>query len=133
MDVGCRHNPHLPSHDFRLYVYSYSRYTFHFGWFVDRPRIPESIRSRDPSHCCDMYDFVHYAAMRNNNSFADGLLAGSFLMLTLVTPTQMSPMRQRTQVYVWTGVIFIIFAILISFFRIKNRGTLSIRSSSVTL
>jgi hypothetical protein len=43
-------------------------------------------------------------------------------MLTLVTPTQMSPARQRVQVYVWTGVIFIIFSILISLFRIKNRG-----------
>lgn len=51
-----------------------------------------------------------------------GLLAGSFLMLTLVTPTQMSPMRQRIQVYVWTAVIMIIFSILISLFRIKNRG-----------
>jgi len=51
-----------------------------------------------------------------------GLLAGSFLMLTLVTPAQMSPARQRTQIYVWTAVIMIIFSILISLFRVKNRG-----------
>jgi len=50
------------------------------------------------------------------------LLGGSFLMLMLVTPTQMSPARQRTQVYVWTAVIMIMFSVLISLFRIKNRG-----------
>ena len=55
-------------------------------------------------------------------SCVDGLLAGSFLMLTMVTPTQMSPARQRTQVYVWTAVIMIIFSILVSLFRLKNKG-----------
>ncbi|KAF8844944.1 oligosaccharyl transferase subunit OST3/OST6 family [Paxillus ammoniavirescens] len=51
-----------------------------------------------------------------------GILGGSFLMLTIVTPYQKSPARQRTQVYLWTAVNFIVFSILVSLFRIKNRG-----------
>ncbi|KAH7889676.1 hypothetical protein F5I97DRAFT_1801624 [Phlebopus sp. FC_14] len=51
-----------------------------------------------------------------------GILAGSFLMLTVVTPYQRSPIRQRTQVYLWTAVNFIVFSILVSLFRVKNRG-----------
>jgi len=51
-----------------------------------------------------------------------GLLAASFLMLTLVVPTQMSPTRQRIQVYLWTTVIILIFSILVSLFKVKNRG-----------
>ncbi|KAG9318502.1 hypothetical protein JVU11DRAFT_593 [Chiua virens] len=51
-----------------------------------------------------------------------GILGASFLMLTIVTPYQKSPGRQRTQVYLWTFVNFLVFSILISVFRIKNRG-----------
>jgi oligosaccharyltransferase complex subunit gamma len=46
----------------------------------------------------------------------------AFLMLTVVTPYQTSPSRQRAQIYLWTAVIFVMFSILISFFRVKNRG-----------
>jgi hypothetical protein len=55
-------------------------------------------------------------------SLADGLLAASFLMLTIVTPLQSSPGRQRAQVYLWTAVNLIVFSILISLFRVKNRS-----------
>jgi len=51
-----------------------------------------------------------------------GLLSASFLMLTLVAPLQTSPTRQRIQVYLWSGIIFVLFSILVSFFRVKNRG-----------
>ncbi|KII88486.1 hypothetical protein PLICRDRAFT_54324 [Plicaturopsis crispa FD-325 SS-3] len=51
-----------------------------------------------------------------------GILAVSFLMLTVVTPYQSSQSRQRTQIYLWTTVILIIFSILVSLFRVKNRG-----------
>ncbi|KAG2157126.1 hypothetical protein DEU56DRAFT_763201 [Suillus clintonianus] len=51
-----------------------------------------------------------------------GILAGSFLMLTVVTPRQLSPGRQRTQVYLWTAVNFLVFSILVSLFRVKNPG-----------
>ena len=56
------------------------------------------------------------------NSYPDGLLSASFLMLTLITPHQTSPSRQRLQVYLWSGVIFVMFSVLISLFRVKNRG-----------
>ncbi|KAG2134431.1 uncharacterized protein EDB93DRAFT_846975 [Suillus bovinus] len=51
-----------------------------------------------------------------------GILAGSFLMLTVVVPRQLSPTRQRTQVYLWTAVNFLVFSILVSLFRVKNPG-----------
>ncbi|TFK54867.1 oligosaccharyl transferase subunit OST3/OST6 family [Heliocybe sulcata] len=51
-----------------------------------------------------------------------GLLAISFLMLTVVAPLQKSPQRQRMQIYLWTAVNLIIFSVLVSLFRTKNRG-----------
>ncbi|KAG2368596.1 hypothetical protein BDR07DRAFT_1349443 [Suillus spraguei] len=51
-----------------------------------------------------------------------GILAGSFLMLIIVTPRQSSPTRQRTQAYLWTAVNFLMFSILVSLFRVKNPG-----------
>lgn len=44
-------------------------------------------------------------------------------MLTVVTPRQLSPGRQKIQVYLWTAVNFIVFNILISLFRVKNPGS----------
>jgi len=55
-------------------------------------------------------------------SIVYGVLAISFLMLTIVAPYQQSPGRQRTQIYLWTAVNFIVFSILVSLFRVKNRG-----------
>jgi len=55
-------------------------------------------------------------------AFIYGLLAFAFLMLILVIPYQSSPQRQRLQVYLWTGVIMIIYSVLVSLFRVKNRG-----------
>lgn len=52
----------------------------------------------------------------------DGLIASAFLMLTIVTPYQTHPYRQRMQVYLWSGVIFVMFSVLISLFRVKNRS-----------
>ena len=43
-------------------------------------------------------------------------------MLTIVAPRQLSPIRQRTQIYVWTAINFVVFSILVSIFRVKNRG-----------
>ncbi|OCH94993.1 oligosaccharyl transferase subunit OST3/OST6 family [Obba rivulosa] len=51
-----------------------------------------------------------------------GLLALAFFMLTTVIPYQTSPQRQRVQVYLWSFVIFIMFSVLVSCFRVKNRG-----------
>lgn len=43
-------------------------------------------------------------------------------MLTLVVPRQLSPSRQRMQIYLWTGVIFVMYSVLVSLFKEKNRG-----------
>ncbi|TFY82622.1 hypothetical protein EWM64_g1387 [Hericium alpestre] len=51
-----------------------------------------------------------------------GLLGASFLMLTVVAPRQTSPNRQKIQIYIWTVVIMVLFSVLVSFFRAKNRG-----------
>jgi len=51
-----------------------------------------------------------------------GLLAVSFLMLTVIAPLQKSAQRQRAQIYLWTAVNLIIFSVLVSLFRTKNRG-----------
>ncbi|KDQ60806.1 hypothetical protein JAAARDRAFT_55541 [Jaapia argillacea MUCL 33604] len=51
-----------------------------------------------------------------------GLLGLSFVMLITVAPKQKSPQRQRTQIYLWTIVSLVVFAILVSLFRVKNRG-----------
>ncbi|KAI0797905.1 oligosaccharyl transferase subunit OST3/OST6 family [Abortiporus biennis] len=51
-----------------------------------------------------------------------GLLASAFLMLTVITPYTQSPKRQKAQVYLWSIVIFIMYSVLISIFRVKNRG-----------
>ena len=53
---------------------------------------------------------------------ADGLLSFALLMLILVVPHQTSPQRQRLQVYLWTGVTMIVYSVLVSLFRVKNRG-----------
>ncbi|KAF8636581.1 hypothetical protein AX17_003392 [Amanita inopinata Kibby_2008] len=55
-------------------------------------------------------------------AFIYGLLAASFLMLIVVVPKQTSPLRQKVQVYLWTIIIMIVYSILVSLFRIKNRG-----------
>ena len=55
--------------------------------------------------------------------FIDGLLGSAVLMLTVVTPYTASPRRQRAQVYLWSFVIFIMYSVLVSLFRVKNRGT----------
>ncbi|KAF8201821.1 oligosaccharyl transferase subunit OST3/OST6 family [Pholiota molesta] len=55
-------------------------------------------------------------------AFIYGLLSFAFLMLILVVPLQSSPQRQRLQVYLWTGVLMIIYSVLVSLFRVKNRG-----------
>ena len=49
-------------------------------------------------------------------------------MLILVVPYQSSPQRQRLQIYLWTGVILVMYSVLLSVFRIKNGGQLHFAS-----
>ncbi|CCM02365.1 uncharacterized protein FIBRA_04460 [Fibroporia radiculosa] len=51
-----------------------------------------------------------------------GTLSAGFLMLTLIVPNQKNPQRQRMQVYLWCGVIFVMYSVLVSLFREKNRN-----------
>jgi oligosaccharyltransferase complex subunit gamma len=53
----------------------------------------------------------------------DGLLSAAFLMLTLVAPLQTSPTKQRIQIYLWSGVVFVLFSVLVSLFKLKHGGT----------
>jgi len=55
-------------------------------------------------------------------SFIYGLLSFSLLMLILVVPHQSSPQKQRMQIFIWTGVTVILYSVLVSLFKIKNRG-----------
>ncbi|KAJ3507875.1 hypothetical protein NLJ89_g6060 [Agrocybe chaxingu] len=55
-------------------------------------------------------------------SFVYGLLSFAFLMLIMAVPYQPSPQRQRMQVYLWTGVILIVYSVLVSLFRVKHRA-----------
>ncbi|KAF9454505.1 oligosaccharyl transferase subunit OST3/OST6 family, partial [Macrolepiota fuliginosa MF-IS2] len=55
-------------------------------------------------------------------AFIYGLLSFAFIMLTVVVPKQSSPHRQRIQVYLWSAVVLIIYSVLVSLFRVKNRG-----------
>ncbi|KAF9053704.1 oligosaccharyl transferase subunit OST3/OST6 family [Hymenopellis radicata] len=51
-----------------------------------------------------------------------GVLAFSFLMLTVIVPYQTSPSRQRLQIYLWMAVIMIVYSVLVTLFKVKNRG-----------
>ncbi|KAG6850991.1 hypothetical protein H0H93_004478 [Arthromyces matolae] len=51
-----------------------------------------------------------------------GLLSLSFLMLVMVVPYQSSPSRQRAQIYLWSAVFVLVYSVLVSLFRVKNRG-----------
>ncbi|KAJ3725934.1 hypothetical protein EV361DRAFT_877204 [Lentinula raphanica] len=51
-----------------------------------------------------------------------GTLAFSVVMLTMIVPYQSSPARQRLQVYLWSGVLMLVYSVLVTLFRVKNRG-----------
>lgn len=82
---------------------------------------------------CLSFSAFFYLRICFDPNLTDGLLAFSFLMLILVIPYQSSPQRQRLQVYLWTGVIMIIYSVLVSLFRVKNRGEFALRSLDLEL
>jgi len=55
-------------------------------------------------------------------SFIYGLLSFAFLVLIMIVPYQSSPHRQRIQIYMSWIIIIFVYSVLISFFRVKNRG-----------
>lgn len=50
-------------------------------------------------------------------------------MLIMIVPYQSSPYRQRMQVYLWWIVIILVYSVLVSLFRVKNRGKIIIHST----
>lgn len=71
-----------------------------------------------PSSVRIFFSYIHILI----HTPSDGLLSFAFLMLLLVVPTQTSPTRQRAQVYLWSAIIVIVYSLLLSLFRVKNRG-----------
>jgi len=55
-------------------------------------------------------------------AFLYGVLALGFVSLTLIVPRHPSAARQRSAVYIWTGVSITLFSVLVSIFKIKNGG-----------
>ncbi|EIW66327.1 hypothetical protein TREMEDRAFT_45798 [Tremella mesenterica DSM 1558] len=51
-----------------------------------------------------------------------GLLAFSIISLTLFVPSQTSPAKQRVGVYLWLGMLIVVFSLLMKLFRMKNGG-----------
>ncbi|WVR05412.1 hypothetical protein IAU60_002427 [Kwoniella sp. DSM 27419] len=51
-----------------------------------------------------------------------GLLAFSIIALTVFIPSQTSPLKQRIGVFLWLGMLVVVFSLLIKLFRMKNGG-----------
>jgi hypothetical protein len=54
----------------------------------------------------------------------DGTLAFTFVALTIFVPKIQDQWRQRLAIYVWVGVLMIVYSLLLSVFRMKNGGAL---------
>jgi len=57
-----------------------------------------------------------------NDFELDGLLGFCIIALTIFVPAQSSPMKQRIGVYLWLGLLIVVFSLLMKLFRIKNGG-----------
>ncbi|KAF4576579.1 OST3/OST6 family protein [Pleurotus pulmonarius] len=51
-----------------------------------------------------------------------GILAATIVILIVQTPKQTSPNRQRLQIYAFTAANLLVYSILVTIFRVKNRG-----------
>jgi len=51
-----------------------------------------------------------------------GLLAFCIVVLTHLVPAQSSPVKQRIAVYLWLGLLVVVFSLLMKLFKIKNGG-----------
>jgi oligosaccharyltransferase complex subunit gamma len=54
--------------------------------------------------------------------YTDGLLAFSIVTLTVFVPAQSSPTKQRLGVYIWLGILVVVFSLLFRLFKMKNGG-----------
>jgi len=55
-------------------------------------------------------------------AFIYGLLSLSCLALVIFVPRLNNEWKQQTAVFVWSGIGTVVFAVLLSFFRLKNPG-----------
>lgn len=53
---------------------------------------------------------------------ADGLLAFSIVALSVLVPAQTSAVKQRVGVYLWLGMLVVVFSLLMKLFKMKNGG-----------
>ncbi|OXH16078.1 oligosaccharyltransferase complex subunit gamma [Cryptococcus neoformans A1-35-8] len=51
-----------------------------------------------------------------------GLLAFSIVALSVLVPAQTSAVKQRVGVYLWLGMLVVVFSLLIKLFKMKNGG-----------
>lgn len=131
LDLGIYYCLHFLGYDIRLYVHSHPRHAYCWlGRLLDFLRLPEPIRPRN-NRCRHPLYVAFRCGLTSDIDFTstDGLLSAAFLMLTLVAPLQTSPTRQRVQIYLWSSVVFVLFSVLLSLFRVKNRGTPSLTAA----
>ena len=53
---------------------------------------------------------------------SDGLLAFCIVALTILVPAQTNPTKQRIGVYLWLGMLIVVFSLLFKLFKLKNGG-----------
>lgn len=50
------------------------------------------------------------------------MLSFSIIALTVFVPGQLNPAKQRIAVYLWLGMLVVVFSLLIKLFKVKNGG-----------
>lgn len=56
------------------------------------------------------------------NMVPDGILSFAVIALALKVPRMSDPKSQQVAVFLWGGVLFVVYSFLLSVFRIKNGG-----------
>jgi oligosaccharyltransferase complex subunit gamma len=64
----------------------------------------------------------HFGGVCTDTTFLDGVLAFATISLALKVPRMADPRAQQIAVFVWGGVILVMYSFLLSVFRIKNGG-----------
>ncbi len=96
------------------------RWNFLFCWWILEP-----IRDGNANRCC----YVSVLAPRvclllayADQVLLDGTLSFATIALALKVPRMADPKTQQLAVFVWGGVMLLMYSFLLSVFRIKNGG-----------
>ena len=76
-------------------------------------------------HVCDVQRLCILSVSRIESSAdcnIDGLLGFTIIALTIFVPAQSSPSKQRIGVYLWLGMLVVVFSLLMKLFAVKNAG-----------